>query len=82
MMKNMGGPAANGLDSNQMKEQMKRIGQMSPDELKSKLGLAESCCDGDFDSMMLMDLLLRLITVAKWLEKHDSYCLNCLSFFV
>ena len=35
-MKNMGG-AAPGMDSSTMKEQMKRIGEMSPDELKSKL---------------------------------------------
>eukprot|EP00435_Cladocopium_sp_Y103_P018264 s2781_g4.t1 len=39
MMKNMGGAAAGGIDSNQMKEQMKRIGEMSPEELKSTLGL-------------------------------------------
>ena len=38
MMKNMGGPAASGIDSSQMKEQMKRIGEMSPDELKTPLG--------------------------------------------
>lgn len=37
-MKNMGGPAASGIDSSQMKEQMKRIGEMSPDELKTPLG--------------------------------------------
>ena len=36
MMKNMGGPST-GMDSSQMKEQMKRIGEMSPDELKSPL---------------------------------------------
>ena len=40
-MKNMGGPAASGIDSSQMKEQMKRIGEMSPDELKTPLGLHE-----------------------------------------
>ena len=36
MMKKMGGPASS-IDSSQMKENMKRIGEMSPDELKTML---------------------------------------------
>lgn len=59
MMKNMGGPAASGIDSSQMKEQMKRIGEMSPDELKTNMSQAQQQYGGQKQYMYNASMTLK-----------------------
>lgn len=59
MMKNMGGAAAGGIDSGQMKEQMKRIGEMSPEELKSNMNQAQQQYGGQKQYMYNASMTLK-----------------------
>ncbi|CAK9114771.1 unnamed protein product [Durusdinium trenchii] len=77
MMKKMGGPASS-IDSSQMKENMKRIGEMSPDELKTSMNQAQQQYGGQKQYMYNASMELKNqgnadIKAGKYAEALKSY---------